>query len=281
MPVSVSVIISTYNKPEWLKKVLLGYCNQEIAPFEVLIADDGSGDETAKLIEAMRPSCPFNLRHIWQKDDGFRKSRILNKAILLSRGDYLIFTDGDCIPRRDFLKVHIDQARPGYYLSGTYFKLPMSTSLAIEEAHIASGLCFQLPWLHAHGLSYFKKTYKIALSGLAAKIMNTLTTTRCNLKGSNASVWRSDALAINGYDERMPWGGQDREFGVRLINSGIKPKHVRYDAIVVHLDHSRGYVDPAAVKRNRDLRLFNEKNKVVWTDFGLDKIDASQIIERC
>jgi GT2 family glycosyltransferase len=79
-------------------------------------------------------------------------------------------------------------------------------------------------------------------------------------------------MAVNGFDERMPWGGEDREFGVRLINSGIKPKHVRYDAIVIHLDHARGYVDPERVKANKALRMANERAKVTTTDFGIRQL---------
>lgn len=107
-----------------------------------------------------------------------------------------------------------------------------------------------------------------------ARIFNRLTPTKCNFKGSNGSAWKQDVIAINGFDERMPWGGLDREFGVRLINSGIKPKHVRYNAIVIHLDHKRGYKDPKLVEENKQLRLFNEKHKVTRTDHGISQLEG-------
>lgn len=268
----LSVIISTYNSPAWLEKVLWGYSCQTHREFELVIADDGSDQRTADLIRDMRQATGLAMRHIWQEDKGFRKCRILNKAIVQSQYDYLVFTDGDCIPRADFLAVHASEARPGHYLSGTYFKLPMAASQAITRDNIISGRCFELPWLREHGLGFWRKSYKIICSGTTAKVLNRLTTTQCNLKGSNASAWKKDILAVNGFDERMPWGGEDREFGVRLINSGIKPKHVRYNAVVIHLDHARGYVDPERVKTNKQLRVFNEKNKITWTDFGIAQV---------
>src|SRR6056297_2680694 len=120
----LSVIISTYNSPEWLEKVLWGYSVQSHNDFEIIIADDGSGAETRQLIDRMRQQTGLTIRHIWQEDKGFRKCRILNLAVLESATDYLVFTDGDCIPRRDFLEVHATEAEPGRFLSGGYHKLP-------------------------------------------------------------------------------------------------------------------------------------------------------------
>src|SRR5690606_26533585 len=157
-------------------------------------------------------------------------------------------------------------------LSGGYVKLPMSTSKAITKDDILGGRCFNVPWLRRHGLEFWRKHYKIALGPRMAKLFNRLTTTKCNLKGSNASVWKVDALKVNGFDERMPWGSEDREFGVRLVNSGVMSKHVRFDAIVIHLDHSRSYIDPERAKANRALRIANEKNKVTTTDFGIRQL---------
>ncbi len=267
-----SVIFSTYNSPEWLGKVLWGYSQQTHKDFEIIIADDGSTKETAALIETMRRETDLVIRHVWQEDDGFQKCRILNKAILHARADYVIFSDGDCIPRGDFVATHLREAEPGKYLSGSYFKLPMSTSKTITRDDIVSGRCFDKNWLYANGLPRRRKTLKISASPFFARVLNTITTTRCNLKGSNASAWLKDILAVNGFDERMQWGGLDREFGVRLVNLGVKPKHVRYNAICLHLDHSRGYKNPEMVKANKALRRFNEKNRVHWTDFGIRQL---------
>ena len=272
----VSVIFTTYNSPEWLEKVLWGFFYQTYKDFEIVIADDGSSGETRALIEAMRMQTGMSIRHEWQEDEGFRKGRILNKAILAAENEYIVFTDGDCIPRRDFVEVHVRESAIGCFLSGSYYKLPMSTSKKITKEDIASGRCFDVSWLRENGLPWGRKTLKLRARGKWAKWLNKLTPTQCNLKGSNASAWKSDILAVNGYDERMAWGGQDREFGVRLINSGVKPKHVRYDAIVVHLDHSRGYKDPEMVASNKKLRLKNEREGVTTTDYGISRLDRKQ-----
>jgi glycosyltransferase involved in cell wall biosynthesis len=269
----VSVIVTTYNSPAWLEKVLWGYSTQTHQDFELIIGDDGSTTETAELIARIRQETAMNIRHIWQEDSGFRKCRILNQSILAAQADYLIFSDGDCIPRQDFVAVHIADARPGYYLSGGYHKLPMQTSEAIQRDDILTQRCFDLKWLKAHGLKTSYKNSKLTATPFTASIYNRLTPTRCNFKGSNGSVWRQDAIAVNGFDERMPWGGLDREFGIRLINAGIKPRHVRYNAIVIHLDHPRGYKDPEKVRANRELRLHNQRTGVKRTEHGITELN--------
>lgn len=269
----LSVIMTTYNSPEWLEKVLWGYSVQTHKEFEIIIGDDGSTDDTRKLIDRMRDSTGMTIKHIWQQDKGFRKCRILNKSIVAVESDYVVFTDGDCIPRSDFLAVHASEAEPGYYLSGGYHKLPMSTSQAITKDDILSGRCFELKWLKQHGLKSSFKNSKLTASPARARILNRLTPTACNFKGSNGSAWLKDILAINGFDERMPWGGLDREFGVRLINYGIKPKHVRYNAIVIHLDHKRGYKDTEVMRQNKELRLQIQRDRVIQTEFGIAQLD--------
>ncbi len=268
----VSVIFSTYNSPEWLQKVLWGYQQQTHRDFEIIVADDGSKDDTKALIEKAREETGLTIEHVWQADDGFQKCRILNKAILHAKQDYVIFSDGDCIPREDFVEEHIKNAESNTYLSGSYYKLPMSTSKTISYEDIVEQRCFDVSWLRRNGLPRMRKTLKISASKRVAPWLNRFTTTKCNLKGSNASCWLKDIVAINGFDERMQWGGLDREFGVRLINHGIKPKHVRYNAICVHLDHSRGYKDPKMVAANKKLRVDNARDGITWTDYGMSQL---------
>jgi len=272
----LSVIITTYNSAEWLEKVLWGYSVQSHEDFEMIIGDDGSTKETGQVIDRIRNETGMQIKHVWQEDKGFRKCRILNKSILEVESNYVVFTDGDCIPRKDFLSVHAREAELGKYLSGGYHKLPMSTSKAITKDDITSGRCFELKWLKANGLKSSHKNSKLTATPLKAKIFNTLTPTACNFKGSNGSAWLKDILAVNGFDERMPWGGLDREFGVRLTNSGIKPKHVRYNAIVIHLDHKRGYKDPELVATNKALRVNSEKRNLKFTPCGIEQLKGTQ-----
>lgn len=268
----LSVIMTTYNSPEWLEKVLWGYSVQSLRDFEIIIGDDGSTGETREVIDRIRAQTGMAIKHVWQEDKGFRKCRILNKSILQVESEYVVFTDGDCIPRKDFLEIHAAEAETGRYLSGGYHKLPMSTSKAITKEDILSGRCFDLKWLKANGLPSSYKNSKLTATPLKAKLFNSLTPTACNFKGSNGSAWLKDILAVNGFDERMPWGGLDREFGVRLINSGIKPKHVRYNAIVIHLDHKRGYKDPELVAANKALRVNSEKQRLTRTTHGIEQL---------
>ncbi|MDZ7641159.1 MAG: glycosyltransferase family 2 protein [Desulfurivibrio sp.] len=273
----ISVIITTYNAPAWLEKVLWGYSVQLHKDFELIIGDDGSSAETRELIERMRDETRMDIKHVWQQDKGFRKCRILNKAILAAAAEYVVFSDGDCIPRNDFLAVHAAEAEPGRFLSGGYQKLPMPISKAISKEDILTGRCFDLKWLKVNGLKRSLKNAKLITTHGQARIFNNLTITKCTLKGANASVWRKDIFAVNGFDERMAWGGLDRELGVRLVNYGIRPKHVRYNAIVLHLDHERGYKDPEMVASNKKLRIFNVHNRINCTEHGISQLPTEKL----
>ena len=154
---SISVIISTYNNPEWLEKVLWSYEFQTFKNFEVVIADDGSDGKTKSLIEKIKAQVNYPIQHIWHEDNGFQKTIILNKATVASKSDYLVYTDGDCVARNDFLQTHIDKREEGYFLSGGYFKLPMSISKLITRKDIENQQCFDIDWLVKNGL---KKTFK-------------------------------------------------------------------------------------------------------------------------
>lgn len=266
-----SVIFSTYNQPDWLEKTLRGFAAQDRCDFEVVVADDGSGEDTQGRIKHLRPQLPFDLSHVWQPDNGFRKCKALNKAIALSRGDYLIFTDGDCIPRRDFVSQHLHLRERGRFLSGGYFKLPMFVSLAIGNDDIASNACFDLSWLRAHGLPHAPKNVRLAARGTAARALDALIQTRTSWNGHNASGWRRDVLMANGFDERMGYGGEDCELGMRLENAGLRGKRIRHRAIVLHLDHPRAYRTRESMQRNADIRGQTYKSGVVWTPHGIEK----------
>lgn len=271
---SVSIIITTYNNPAWLEKVLWGFSCQSVKDFEVVIADDGSRADTRELIDNLRSQMPFAIEHIWQEDDGFRKCRILNQAIVHAKNDYLIFTDGDCIPRRDFVETHLKHREPGSYLSGDYVRLPMITSEAISKQDILSGRCFDLDYLIANGYPRKKISQRLKAKGLKATLLDTFSFVQANWYGNNASGWKKDIVGINGFDERMAYGGSDWEFGDRLNRSGIQRKRVRYRAIVLHLDHSRGYANPELTRKNKAIWDEAVQQKTVWTDYGISTHQA-------
>ena len=264
-----SVIMSTYNAEAWLEKVLWGFAVQSEKDFEVIIADDGSGPKTRELLDRMRGLVEMPLVHVWQEDNGFQKTQILNKAIQAAQSDYLIFTDGDCIPRRDFVATHLKFRQAGYFLSGGYFKLPMNISQAITKDDIFAQRCFDVKWLISMGLPA-KNKLKLSAKGWMATLLNAVTPTKATWNGHNASGWKADLLAVNGFNREMQYGGEDRELGERLFNKGLKSKQIRYSAICVHLDHARGYVSDEAWQKNNAIREYTRKNRVVRTDKGIE-----------
>ncbi len=271
MQPTASVIFTTYNQPEWLEKVLLGFAAQDRHDFEVIVADDGSGEPTRERIERLRPGLPFPLRHLWQEDDGFRKCEALNGAIAASTADYLVFTDGDCIPRGDFLSTHLRLRQPGRFLSGGYHKLPMDTSLAIGADDIASGRCFEVDWLKAHGMPASHRNLKLGAGPRLGALLDLVSPARASWNGHSASAWKRDILAVNGFDERMRYGGEDREFGERLENAGVRGLRIRHRTATIHLDHARGYVTAEGIEFNRRLREETRRTRRTWTEYGIVK----------
>lgn len=267
--ISIGVVISTYNNIEWLEKTLYGYTLQSHDVFELIIADDGSDERTKDLIENFRKNYFPGIKHVWHPDNGFRKCEILNKAILAADSEYLIFTDQDCIPRYDFIETHIRFAQKGYFLSGGYFRLPMDISKAISDEDIKTRRAFDLKWLKEKGLKTSFKNTKLYNSPRFASFMNWITPANASWNGCNSSGWKADMLEIGGFNEKMQYGGLDREFGERLFNLGIKSKQIRYSAICVHLDHSRPYKNKELIKKNLEIRAYNKKNKVIRTPNGI------------
>lgn len=271
---AVTVVVSTYNSEAWLAKVLEGYKHQTYENYEVLVSDDGSKESTKALIEEFKKDYPVVLRHIWHEDKGYRRQRILNKSIMDAKNDYILFTDGDCIPRKDFIEVHVKHAEKGYFLSGGYCKLPMKTSEAITAEDIKNENCFDISWLKTHEALGKKQQLKLTAGSTLANVLDVVTPTGATFNNCNSSAWRDDLIAINGYDERMQYGGPDRELGERLINFGIKTKQIRYKAICLHLDHARGYKTKESLDRNLKIRKDVKVNNAIWTDYGIKQEKA-------
>lgn len=268
----LSVIITTYNSHDWLEKVLWGYTCQSFKDFELIIADDGSSAPTSDLIKKIKLQIDFPLHHVWHEDKGFRKCEILNKAIVTAKADYLVFSDGDCIPRKDFLQVHVEKRQRGAFLSGGAIRLPMTLSKKISEEDIISQRAFNKEWLARHGLKQsFVKNLKLTKNKSTGEMMNKITPTKATWNGGNASVWKRDIIEVNGFDERMRYGAEDREFGERLMNKGLKGIQIRYSAVCIHLDHSRGYVNQADLERNADIRRKTREEQPTWTPYGIEK----------
>ncbi|MFN3831817.1 MAG: glycosyltransferase [Allorhizobium sp.] len=266
-----SVIVSTYNWPKALECVLWGLFFQNRRDFEIVIADDGSSVATRELIQRMAYNAPVSITHVWQRDDGFNKCRALNKALAVSRGERVIFTDGDCVVRKDFVDVHLRMSSPGKFLSGSYYKLPVRTSTAVDKSVIASQEVFSAAWLLRNGVEINAGLLKILAKGRLARLLDAVSTARPSWNGHSASCLRDEAIAVNGFNEDMGYGGLDVEFGLRLNSHGLKVKRIRYATLALHLHHERPYntsgmrqASQAVKERTRDLAL-------KWADRGLDQ----------
>jgi glycosyltransferase involved in cell wall biosynthesis len=248
---TVSVIVSTYNQPQLLRRCLVALGQQSCKDYELLIADDGSGDETRALIERHARSCEQPVKHIWHEDEGFRKTVILNESVLAASGDYLIFIDGDCIAHPEFIGEHVRQARPGHYLNGSLIRLGEDLSDRITETAIRDGLAFEPAWLMRQGQGFNRRYLRLALSyGLRQKL-DRHTRTKLYWLGSNSSCFKADAVSVNGFDHRFTYGFEDADFGYRLELSGLTPRTVRWTAVLFHLWHRRPWSNPRVLAENR------------------------------
>lgn len=249
----ISVIVSTYQQPWALERVLWGYACQTRPGFELVVADDGSGPETAEAIARVSGATGLRAVHVRHEDRGFRKCEILNRAIAASTGEYLVFSDGDCIPRRDFVEVHESLAAPGRFVSGGYLKVPQRVSDCIGIEEIRSGRFAELGWLWARGWRPGRRALRVLRNRTLARGLDAITPTRTQFGGHNASTWRTAIEQVNGFEMEMGYGGLDLALGMRLRNLGLRGRQARFRAVCVHLHHERPYKDPEIVRRNREI----------------------------
>lgn len=275
-PARAAVVVATYNWPRALELALWGLAIQRHRGFEVVVADDGSGPDTAAVLARMRHEAGLAITHVWHPDRGFRKSEILNRAILATDAEYLIFTDGDLIPRDDFVGTHLRLARPGRYLAGMTVRLPEGVSAAITPEDVQAGRATDLGWLRAHGFRPGRHALRFGRRGWANTLLDHLTPTPPRWRGGNASAWRADLIAVNGFDMEMGYGGQDAEIGDRLDNLGIRPIRVRFRAPTVHLWHERPWHDAEGFRRNTAHRHEVRRSGATRARSGLAELAAAE-----
>ncbi len=269
------MILSTYRWPRALSLVLRGYARQTWTGFEVVVADDGSGPATVQVIEEARSELGLRVVHCWQEDQGFRKTEILNRSVLAARGQYLIFSDGDCIPREDFVAQHRNLARRGVFLSGGCVRLPRVLSERLSFEDVDAGRVFDPRWLRAQGWKAGHRGLRLTRSRPLSRILDAATTTRATWNGHNASTWREAILQVNGFDLGMGYGSEDRALGERLRNLGLKGARVRFQAPVVHLYHDRPYKDPEVMRRNREIRERIRRRRETRAEAGIAQLEES------
>ena len=273
--VSASVIMTTFRSPDYLRQVLKGFANQTCRDFEIVVGEDGRTDETRGVIDEFATRTDFQVRYVSQTHQGFGKTRILNRAIDAAQGDYLIFTDGDCVPRRDFVAEHLRLAAPGRFLSGGCYRLKRALTDRILAGDVAYEDFTDPVWLKQNGDDVPAKWLWIQNRPGLAKVLDLATTTRPTFNGHNASAWKADVVAANGFNHEMRYGGLDRELGERLENAGVLGMQIRHRAVCYHLDHDRGYVNDKDWQRNRDIRQRVRKLGITRAPQGLDQIQAA------
>jgi glycosyltransferase involved in cell wall biosynthesis len=268
------LIVATYNNPRSLALCLASVACQRVAAGGICIADDGSGPETAAVIEAFRAAHPeIVLRHVWHEDTGFRKAVILNRAIASSGAEFLIFIDGDVMIHPDFVARHLALARPDRWSSGSLIRLDAEATAAVTEVDVSAGRVFDRDWLRAQRAFDRPGTWLKAMPfpvpvQAALDVLSPVQRAWC---GANASAFRVALLRVNGFDETMRWGGGDKEMGVRLTNAGVRGRHLRFTAPLVHLDHPRGYADPEHKRANRERIRRIRRERITWTPDGIEK----------
>jgi hypothetical protein len=167
--------------------------------------------------------------------------------------------------------VHHANARRGSFLSGGYLKLPLETSRLITKEDVLAGNATDYTWLRAHGTRRSRRLSRMRWGPLTSVLLDMITTTAPTFNGHNSSVWRDDLVAVNGFDERLEYGGLDRELGERLEHAGVRGRQLRHRALVVHLDHPRGYRNAEAMAKNRAIRDEVARLKLHRTPYGLDR----------
>lgn len=243
-----AVIVTTYNRPDALRAVLEGYLAQQGAAFELLIADDGSGAETRALVESYAGRAPFPVRHVWQEDRGFRAAAIRNRALAQTHADYVIFSDGDCVPPSYFVRRHVALADAGFFVAGNRVLLGESFTSRVLSERIAIHRWNALRWLTAWAR---RDVNRVApLLRLPASVLRKRAPRRWHgVKTCNLAAWRADLVRVNGFDERYAgWGLEDSDLVIRLINSGVHHKSGRFHAPVLHLWHREN--DRSALAEN-------------------------------
>ncbi|WP_040786145.1 glycosyltransferase family 2 protein [Massilia niastensis] len=264
---TISVVITTYNRPDALAAVVEACFLQDDKNFEIIIADDGSTANTRECIDRLRERSPVPLKHVWQPDDGFRAAMARNRGTLAATGDYIIFLDGDCIPQRDFIARHRALARPGFLVSGSRILLSPELTRKVLDEHIdlpAMGVFDKLRYRLRGDLN---KVLQLLLHWPdLGRVRRKFSWRR--IKSCNLAVWRADLEKVNGFDESfLGWGHEDSDLVVRLFHAGVLRKDGAFATEVLHLWHREAQRDQES--SNRKLVLERAADKTTQATRGL------------
>lgn len=271
----VEIIVATYKNPKALALTLATLDQQHAPDFTICVAEDAEDPETSAVIATAQTRCA--LRHIRQRDRGFRKNRILNAAIASSDADYLVFVDGDCLLHPDFVARHCACARPDRYLSGGLIRLSadLTQSLLADPAPVLSGQIWERSWQHAANLWGPLRNRLKLMPDSIGPALDRLWPAPQRWLGANASAFRAALHKVNGFNARLDYGAEDKELGVRLENAGLRPYTIRYSAPSLHLDHTRGYVKEPRNAANLALIRAHRSSGEYVTPNGIAEMTSS------
>jgi glycosyltransferase involved in cell wall biosynthesis len=268
--VKASVIAAFYNNIKYLKFVLAGFERQTEKDFEFVIADDGSNEEVVKEIETIAANYSFRIKQIWHPDNGFRKNKILNQAILASESDYLIFIDSDCVPHSKFVEEHLNEKQNDFTLTGRRVNLSQKLTNLLSEENIKEGF-LETNYIRLIEDAVFGKSNYVEKGFYFENrfLRNMLNKKSRGLLGCNFSLYKKDIVSINGFDERYeaPSIGEDSDVQFRLELNGIKVKSLNHIAVQYHLYHKL----QERLQKNLDLFEKIKEARLAVTPFGLIK----------
>ena len=249
-----AVIVTSYNRPDALAAVLTGYQAQDDLGFELLIADDGSTAATRKVVETFKANARFPVQHVWHEDRGFRAAAIRNRALAATQADYIVFSDGDCVPPPYFVAQQKRLAERGWFVAGNRTLLSPTFTDRVLRDHIPIHQWTRAQWLAAWARRDINRW--LPLISLPDGAFRKHAPDRwVGVKTCNLAAWRSDLIRVNGLDETYSgWGLEDSDLVIRLLHAGVKHKSSRFAAPVFHLWHSEN--DRSRLAENQ--RLLDE-----------------------
>lgn len=232
-----AVVITTYNRPDALAAVLEGYVAQSDRDFDLVVADDGSTAETRHTVDAFRARAAMPLLHVWQEDRGFRAAAARNRAVAATSAEYVIFTDGDCVPSRGFVAAHKRLAEPGRFLAANRVLLSETFTKRVLAGRMPIHEWGWLKWTSAwvrRDVNRLLPLLRLPDGGFRRRDPQRWQ----GVKTCNVSMWRADLLRVNGLDEAYEgWGLEDSDLAIRLLRAGVLHKSARFAAPVFHLWH--------------------------------------------
>jgi len=250
--VEASIVIAVYNRADVLRLVLAGYARQSRNDFEIIVADDGSGPDVAAVVEEARLRSPFPIQHLHHEDRGWRKNVMLNNAIRAAETDYLVFTDGDCLPHSLFVADHLREREEGYVLCGRRVEMSARWTRRMTRGDVERGRFERIglaEWWD--GISGRAHRIEDGLRFESPRLRGILHSHVRGMLGSNFSVHRAAMVAVNGFDEEYdgPGCGEDSDVQYRLERAGLHCRSLRHRAIQYHLHHPRTEVPQRCIDR--------------------------------